>query len=93
MDKFLQSNSKYSLEDNYHKACSDKDFSNYVKTLPISEDLLMKYTSQLQECVNMRKICRNCGGLKECPHSVKGYVLTPSQDNKRVIPVYCYKAR
>ena len=53
-------NSKYSLEASYHKACSDKDFSNYVKTLPIEEKELMKYTSSLEDCVEMRKKCRNC---------------------------------
>ena len=34
---------KFSLDESYHKACSDKDFSNYVKTLPIEEKELMKY--------------------------------------------------
>lgn len=95
LKSFVQPKKKYSLEDSYHKACQDKDFSNYVKTLPISEDMLMKYTSSLEECVNMRKICRNCPGIKECPHSVKGYVLTPEKDNKRVIFSYvaCSKKR
>ena len=78
-------NSKYSLETSYHKACSDKDFSNYVKTLPIEEKELMKYTSSLEECVEMRKKCRSCPGIKECPFDVKGYVLTPEKEDKRVI--------
>ena len=84
----VNKNNKYSLEDNYHKACRDKDFYNYVKSLPINDSILMKYTSQLEECVALRKICRNCPGIKECPHSVKGYVLTPEQDNKRIIFSY-----
>ena len=78
-------NSKYSLDESYHKACSDKDFYNYVKTLPIEEKQLIKYTSQLEECVEMRKKCRNCPGIKECPFDVKGYVLTPEKENRRVI--------
>lgn len=77
--------SKFSLDESYHKACSDKDFSNYVKTLPIEEKELIKYTSQLEECVTMRKKCRNCPGIKECPFDVKGYVLTPEKEQKRVI--------
>ena len=84
----VKKNNKFSLEDSYHKACRDKDFSNYVKTLPISEKILIKYTSQLEECVSMRKLCKSCPGIKECPHAVKGYVLTPEQDNKRVVFSY-----
>ena len=81
----VKKNGKYSLEANYYKACSDKDFSNYVKTLPIEEKELMKYTSSLEECVEMRKKCRNCHKIKECPFDVKGYVLTPEKEQKRVI--------
>ena len=76
---------KNNLEKNYHKACSDEDFSNYVKTLPIEEKELIKYTSLLKECVDMRKKCRNCPGIKECPFDVKGYVLTPEKKERRVI--------
>ena len=84
----VKKKNKYSLEDSYHKACSDKDFYNYVKTLPIEEELLIKYTSSLEDCVKERKLCRNCPGIKECPLSVKGFVLTPEKNGKRVIFSY-----
>lgn len=84
----VKKKNKYSLEDSYHKACSDKDFYNYVKTLPIEEELLIKYTSSLEDCVKERKLCRNCPGIKECLLSVKGFVLTPEKNGKRVIFSY-----
>ncbi len=88
INKYLKSNNKISLENSYHKACKDKDFSNYVKTLPIDEKTLIKYTSSLEECVKMRQVCRSCPGLKECPFDVKGYVLTPEKEDRRVIFSY-----
>lgn len=88
LKNIVKTKNNYNLETNYHKACSDKDFSNYVKTLPIEESLLIKYTSSLEDCVNERKLCRNCPGIKECPQSVKGYVLTPEKNGKRVIFSY-----
>lgn len=84
LKNIIKTKNKYSLEDNYHKACSDKDFYNYVKTLPFSEDLLIKYTSSIEDCVKERKLCQNCPGIKECPQSVKGYVLTPEKNEKRI---------
>ena len=88
LKNIVKTKNNYNLETNYHKACGDKDFSNYVKTLPIEESLLIKYTSSLEDCVNERKLCRNCPGIKECPQSVKGYVLTPEKNGKRVIFSY-----
>lgn len=86
--KYLDKNNKRSLKGNYIEACSDSTFNNYVKTLPIPEELLIKYTSSLEECVNERKKCSKCPGLKECPQEVKGYVLTPEQIDKRIIFSY-----
>lgn len=88
LKNIVKTKNNSNLETNYHKACRDKDFSNYVKTLPIEESLLIKYTSSLEDCVNERKLCRNCPGIKECPQSVKGYVLTPEKNGKRVIFSY-----
>lgn len=86
--KFLNRNNKSSLKASYIEACQDTVFNNYVKSLPISEELLLKYTTSLEECVAERKVCSKCPGLKECPHEVKGYVLTPEKIDKRVIFSY-----
>lgn len=88
LKNMLNSKKKFNLDDNYHKAFKDKDFANYVRSLPIDEKTLIKYTSSLQDCVNERKQCAKCPGLKECAHSVKGYVLTPNKEGKRVIFSY-----
>lgn len=77
------------------EACSDEDFKNYVSSLKIEEELLIKYTSSLKDCVEERKICRNCPSFSECQHSVKGYVLTPEKIDKRVMFTYvaCSKCK
>ena len=86
--KYFKENSQNTLKDNYIKACSDEVFQNYVHQLPIKEEVLVKYTSSLEECVKQRKKCMHCPGLKECPQEVKGFVLTPEQIDKRVIFSY-----
>ena len=79
---------KIDLKKNFIEHLSDKDFKNYVANLDIPEEKLYKYTSLLSDCVNERKLCKNCPGLLECPNSVSGYVLTPSDAEKRILFSY-----
>lgn len=87
--KGLVSNSnKERLRESFVNACCDMDFKNYVYSLDISEELLMKYTSQLEECVRQRKKCVNCPGHVMCKNNMPGYVLTPELNEKRIIFSY-----
>lgn len=65
------------LEKSYHKACSDKDFYDFMQTLNASDDVLMKYTTRLQECLIENKNCCNCPGQAFCKNKINGYKLTP----------------
>ena len=76
------------LKRNFMEACSEKEFKNFVAGLDVQEELLMKYTSSLKDCVSERKECKNCLSINECTHSVKGYVLTPEKKEKRLIFTY-----
>lgn len=64
----------------YQDACSNKEFKDYVDHLPIEEEILMKYTSSLEDAYKEFENCKNCKGLKYCKNSVKGYCYTPEKD-------------
>lgn len=85
---FINSRHTLDLKKSYMDACSDKDFKNYVESLGIEEELLVKYTSSLKDCVEERKLCRCCSSFSNCSHKVKGYVLTPEKRDQRVLFSY-----
>ena len=69
---------------NFQDACSDKEFKEYVDNLNIKEDILMKYTSSLEDSFKEYKNCKNCPGLDKCPNEVKGYLYTPIYENNSI---------
>ncbi len=72
------------LKQSYIKALEDKKFKELVSILKIDENLLMKYTSRLQESATEFDHCKNCKGLVDCQNKVKGYLLTPFKDHNRI---------
>ena len=65
------------LTHSFQDACADKDFKKFVYDLNIKEEILMKYTSILEEAYEEYKNCANCKGLSTCKNSEKGYRLNP----------------
>lgn len=84
----VNNSSRVNLQRSFIDACSDPDFKKYVYSLGISEDILMKYTSLLNECVCQRKNCKLCKGIFECRNKISNYVLTPEMNQKRIIFSY-----
>ncbi len=76
------------LTHSFQDACSDKSFKEYVFGLNIKEDILMKYTSQLQEAQLEYENCRKCKNLEECKNKMKGYLYSPSESGKMIIFSY-----
>ncbi len=70
------------LTQSFQKACADADFKEYVYHLNIQEDILMKYTSQLEESFLEHKNCNSCKNLESCPNKMKGYIYTPIHSGK-----------
>ena len=56
MDKDIE----LSLKQEFVKALKDENFVKVVNKLDVSEDILMKYTSRLQDCSNECSNCRGC---------------------------------
>lgn len=65
------------LTQSFQEACSDKEFKDFVYGLNIKEDILMKYTSSLQDAFLECKNCAKCKGLSTCKNKIKGYKYTP----------------
>ena len=61
------------LAHSFQDACSDKEFKDFVYGLNIKEDILMRYTSSLQDAFLECKNCNNCKGLSTCKNKITGY--------------------
>ncbi len=64
------------LEQSFQSACQDTEFKNYVYGLNVREDILCKYTSNLEDSFVEYKNCMNCKGLENCLNTIKGYRYT-----------------
>lgn len=72
------------LIQSFQDACAKKEFKDYVDSLNIKEDILMKYTSSLEDACEEFYNCKKCKNLEECKNKVKGYCYT-ALDNGNVI--------
>jgi len=70
------------LKQNFIAACQNKKFQQLIKTIPASEDVLMKYTSTLEDAAEEFDHCLQCDGLECCKNKVSGYIMKPVVDNK-----------
>lgn len=68
------------LINSYQEAKNDSEFKDYLESLPIEEETLMKYTSSLEDAFQEYKNCKKCKGRAYCKNEVKGYCYTPSKE-------------
>ena len=76
------------LKQNYIKKLNDKNFLELINVLNTTDDILMQYTSQLEEASIEFNNCRGCNKISECKNKVKGYVYTPKVDQNKIIFSY-----
>ena len=84
----LYEEDNYKLIQSFQEACTNKDFKDYVYHLNIKEEILMKYTSSLQDTFVEYQNCKNCKGLANCPNTMKGYSYTAIPNEKNIIFSY-----
>ncbi len=65
------------LTHSFQDACASTAFLNFIKTLKIKDDILMKYTSSLEEACLECNNCKKCQDLTFCKNKVNGYCYTP----------------
>ena len=79
-DNYKLDNDK--LTTSYIEACSDKDFKKFIDKLKLNDEILKKYTSNLQDSFEEYKNCSECKGKEYCKNKVIGYRYTPVKSNK-----------
>lgn len=82
VNDILNSVDEISLKHSFQDACSDGDFKKYAFNLNATEEVLMKYTSRLEEAFQECKNCATCKGLDTCKNKVPGYSYTPLAKDK-----------
>ncbi len=65
------------LKKSYQEALKDEDFKFLISKLKVSEDVLSKNTSTLEECSQNYKKCLSCKGIINCPYKMPGYCYLP----------------
>ncbi len=92
----LKKEDKNLLKVNFAKALKNPDFEAFVSKLELNSDILMKYTSRLEEALTEYSNCKNCKALVSCKNNIKGFCLTPikGEDNLSFSYIKCeYKKK
>ena len=76
------------LTHSFQDACADKDFKDFVYGLNIKEEILIKYTSSLQDAFLECKNCKSCKGLSTCKNKITGYKYTPVDEGNIISFTY-----
>lgn len=76
------------LKQNYIKKLDNRDFRELVSMLNTSDEILMQYTSSLEDSSIEFSNCRGCKGLEECKNKIKGCMYTPKLENDKIIFSY-----
>ena len=76
------------LKQNYIKKLDNREFSELVNILNTSDEILMQYTSQLEDASIEFHNCRGCKSLNECKNKIKGYMYTPKLEKDKIIFSY-----
>lgn len=89
----LYSLDSLALTHSFQDACSNKEFKSYIDTLDINDEVLMKYTSSLQDCFVEYEQCKKCKSLDKCLNKVKGYLYTPKKEGNIITFSYVVCAK
>lgn len=72
------------LKRSFMDACSAPDFKKFIDSLNVDYDILMKYTSSLEDSYSEYNNCCGCKNLECCKNKVKGYKLSPIIDGNLI---------
>lgn len=75
--EFLNNNNLTALKRSYMDACSNKEFVNFIQEINAPDQILMKYTSTLEEAMQEEINCKNCKNILTCKNKVEGFCYKP----------------
>lgn len=78
-------NNLNTVKKNYMFSLEDPRFVKLVNRLDTNEEVLMKYTSKLQNTVEELDNCKGCEGLSFCKNKITGYVNYPVVEGEGLI--------
>ena len=78
-------NNKHGLEREFDLAIKDEKFKDLVKEIGLSSEILMKYTSLLEESAIDYSHCKDCKNILECKNKKQGYAYLPRVENSKLI--------
>ena len=83
MNEYVNKNEKldHELKKSYLVAKKNQAFLNLIDKLNAPEELLMQYTSRLEDSAAEYENCMKCKGLLECSNQVEGYACLPVVEN------------
>lgn len=65
------------LNKSYDEALKNSDFKELVVKTKLKREVLVKYTSILEECAKEYANCKNCPGLNACQNKLNGHAYLP----------------
>jgi len=80
----IQKTDLTALVHSFQDACADKEFKEFVYGLNIKEDILMKYTSNLEDAFLECQNCKKCKSLSTCKNKVEGFCYVPNGNEKMI---------
>ena len=91
INKFVNKSKKAikdELRREYVLASEDDTFKKLCNRLKVSEDVLMKYTSKLQNTACELKNCSKCKNLESCKNEITGHVYYPVVEDDYINFIY-----
>lgn len=77
----IEKSNRTTLKQSFINALKNKNFKDYISKLDIEEDILIKYTSSLEEVSQEEHNCSSCKGIFMCKNKIKGYKLSLEREN------------
>lgn len=78
----------YQLEKDYIEARENPVFLQLVKKIPLADEILMKYTSSLEEASEEFNHCLSCKGLRDCQNKIMGHAYLPKSQQGNLMFEY-----
>ena len=66
----------------YVEALKDVKFRKYTDNIDLNDEVLMKYTSNIEDVIKDENNCNLCPGLRDCPNILKGHCLKAIKEGK-----------